>query len=75
MYFTSALEKAAGALERAGLREMSASDRVAAVERAVTEVERRIVRYVTTNPICPTCGSAMDANHVISHGGPDDGDA
>jgi exonuclease SbcC len=42
---------------------------VSTADAGVTAVERQIVDFVTANPICPTCGSAMDAEHLIHEGG------
>lgn len=39
-----------------------------AAEQNVTQIERQIVDFVTSHPLCPTCGAAMNADHLI-HGG------
>jgi exonuclease SbcC len=41
---------------------------VATAEKNVAQIERQIVDFVTSHPVCPTCGSTMDAEHLI-HGG------
>ena len=58
---TARLTKAAAdAARTAAAAEQSAA--------ALAEVEKQIVAWATTHPICPTCGSAVDARHLIEGG-------
>jgi hypothetical protein len=65
----TALAAAVAKLNRAaGLADQSAAA-AAAADHGVADVERRIVAFVVGNPLCPTCGGPLDADHLM-HGGP-----
>ena len=42
----------------------------AKVSSELAEVERKIVAWVTDNPLCPVCGGAVERERLLEAGGP-----